>query len=86
MRTVECSCCGKAFQTNNGMRKYCSEECSYKMRLIIQKKWESENGPYQKKKAKKKKEENINKSICEINAEALKAGMSYGKYVSKMGL
>ena len=27
-KTRKCACCGKVFTTNNGMQKYCSEECA----------------------------------------------------------
>jgi hypothetical protein len=31
--SVVCSCCGKEFFTTNKIVKYCSQECSYEMRL-----------------------------------------------------
>ena len=85
-KTIECACCGKVFQKKCGSQKYCGKQCSEKMEKIIQRQWEIKNSKEYKDIEQKRKKEKIGKSIRDINAEALKAGMSYGKYVAMMGL
>lgn len=72
--TLICKNCNKEFKTVNPHAKYCCFEC----RQEFYKK-NPKPKPVAEKKVKKK-------SLAEINEEARKAGMTYGKYVMKMGL
>ena len=38
-----CAVCGKTFQTNNPVRKFCSYECRKKNNLALRKAWEFQN-------------------------------------------
>lgn len=33
-KTLLCGCCGTSFVSSNGVSKYCSKQCSYKMRIL----------------------------------------------------
>lgn len=82
MRKAICRWCGKEFSYNTKKRRYyCSDECR-------------SNGAYaaltlkrEEKKVEQKKKENTdaitaNQEIIRISEEAIKRGMSYGKYVA----
>ena len=75
--TLKCKWCGEEFFKVGTTRVYCSEEC----------KRESLNqmgrDRYKRINAKKSKK---NLTLSQIANEAVKAGMTYGKYVEKMGL
>ena len=40
---VKCVICGKTFQTNNNVRKFCSSECRKKNNTALRKAWEFNN-------------------------------------------
>lgn len=42
-KVVTCVICGKTFQTNNDVRKFCSAECRRKNNTAIRKAWEYNN-------------------------------------------
>ncbi len=43
LQYIRCSVCGKTFQTNNPVRKFCSPECRKKNNLAVRKAWEFKN-------------------------------------------
>jgi predicted amidophosphoribosyltransferase len=80
-----CQRCGAEFSLMNGCQRYCGKECSKEMSRIKHKMWQRNN--YGKPKSEMQETKVMkNKAIRDINAEAMKAGMSYGKYVAMMGL
>ena len=42
-KVVKCVICGKSFQTNNNVRKFCSSECRKKNNTALRKAWEFNN-------------------------------------------
>ena len=67
-----CQYCGKEFISQNPHAKYCCEKCRREY-------YKSKPKPVVENEVKKK-------TLAEINEEARNAGMTYGKYVLKMGL
>ena len=75
--TKACIVCGKNYVTKNMHAKYCSKECYQSLYKSIYN---------ERRETSKKQKKKQGMSIAEIDAEAKKAGMTYGKYVVKMGL
>lgn len=81
-----CKICQKHFIANRSNMVYCSPKCREAGKRLQTREWLAEDRAKDKapKKDKKPKEKPL--SIAEINARALAEGLSYGKYVAKMGL
>lgn len=77
-----CKCCGKPFETIYIAAKYCGESC----RVDSQRREKMERQRERRKMEKAEKEKTKSATIVSIDAEARKAGMSYGQYVAKMGI
>lgn len=77
-----CLFCSKQFESEQPRAAYCSDDCRRFSNEIVCK--ESK----EKRKINKELERHKKNvaAISKINAEAKQAGMSYGKYVAKMGL
>lgn len=77
MTKRKCKRCGKSFVPKNNKQTYCNPICriEYHKEMAMAEKEELQE--YRKRKGK---------SIKNIAAEAKAAGMTYGQYVSKMGL
>jgi len=79
---IKCDVCNKDIITQCHSTKYCPD-CRKKQQIAAQKKYEG--------KAKQEYEENIirirnsNARIAAIEAEARKAGLTYGKYMRLKG-
>lgn len=80
-----CKHCGKVFVPKNNKQTYCDPICRIEHNKAILLNKRKEEGtersckPYRKVKK-------TNQSLRDIDAEAKAAGMTYGKYVAKMGL
>lgn len=84
-KMANCVYCGKVFQKKCGSQKCCSRECGKERTKYMQMMYEKEHGvKYSERNSVRFKKPD--KSVADIDAEAKKAGMSYGKYVSMMGL
>lgn len=95
MREIrECAICGNAYVATRANCKYCCKECAEQGNRMIAR---ENNGKYKagEKIAIKRELSNAKKvieqvthkmTITEIAVAANKAGMSYGQYVSQMGL
>ena len=85
---MNCKHCNKPFYPKNGRFKYCSTECRLdekKIQMVSISKTHAE----ERKKLKKIKQPikpKQKQTIAEINILAKNAGMTYGEYVSKMGV
>lgn len=77
-KIVECSCCGKEFNTKNGGSKYCSKDC----RLIMSRRISAEYNRNKREltKAFTARKVSLNGGIDAVAAAAKAAGMSYGQY------
>ena len=81
---IKCDVCNKDIITQCHSTKYCPD-CRKKQQIAANKKYEEKE-----KKAKQEYEENIirirnsNARIAAIEAEARKAGLTYGKYVASL--
>lgn len=82
-----CPLCNTKFQTEYYAGLYCSDECKITADNESRKKARERS---RKRYYEKKREEELRKqkakSITEIAIAAREAGMTYGKYVSEMGL
>lgn len=72
---LKCTVCGNEFVTKNINAKYCGRECT-KIAYRGRYKYEKRKSDVQSR----------SKSLVEIDKEAEKLGLSYGKYVAKFGL
>lgn len=85
-KVAECAVCGKMFHKKCGVQKYCSHECGKKIGRMRQIKWSVEHGKGYLEQERRKRSAEVGREINDINAEAEKAGMSYGIYVALRGL
>lgn len=81
-----CKICQKHFIANRSNMIYCSSKCRETGKRLQIKEWISEDRAKDKAPQKDKKPKEKPLSIAEINARALAEGLSYGKYVAKMGI
>ena len=81
-----CECCAKSFEPVNNNNIYCCEECKKIMKARKQQEYQKNylRAPRVKKPKPRAKRKGM--TLEQINTEALKAGMSYGKYVALKGL
>ena len=73
----KCEYCQNEFIATRSNAKFCSAACRYYGTLKQEKKKRSDSPPSKK---------DTSQTFVEIAVAARKAGMSYGKYVAKMGL
>jgi hypothetical protein len=75
-----CTVCDTLYVATRTDSKTCSKACSKKWNRILS------NKSNQKTREQKRLEKQKKMMLDEIAIEARKAGMTYGKYVTKMGL
>lgn len=85
-KIITCECCGKPYVRRHNKQKYCCNDC--RMIMKAKKQHEYFKAYYRDRTKEKKYKPKPKKGLTveQINAEAMKAGMSYGKYVAMKGL
>lgn len=78
--TKRCTICGQPYVTTNINAKYCSDDCRKAGTREINRQARAEQ------REKEEKRKNSQQCIIDIAVLARQAGMTYGQYVSKMGL
>lgn len=84
---TKCEVCGKDFETTKGNKKYCGRECAETAQAQKQREWkfmQKKEGYFRDKTERVKAEQRkVNaQRIVEIDKQARKLGMSYGRYVA----
>lgn len=82
-----CEICGKEFSPSARNQKYCGTECGLKANRERQKAYRENTKSMKEKEVRRNAHTRKKKlTISDINAMALKEGLSYGKFIGKYGL
>lgn len=81
---IKCPECGQEFVPTRGQQKYCGKGCYTKEQRKRNREYMKKYNANQKAgKKKEKPKQKPNQELVDVAAEARKAGMSYGQYVSQ---
>lgn len=89
-----CLICEKEFTATVNNQVYCGKECYKESQRRLTKEWYKNNPDAMLKykynrnpdRERLKRAKKGNAALADINAKAREAGMTYGQYVSKMGI